>query len=170
MAITASQLSKSGARGKEMDNLVREQLQIIDDKLTHASRVWGRNVLIYELPTQYPFQGLSKQDAQRIAYCAILRSLEKRGFEVRLQLERRPERSILYVAWNTDLDLEEVKAMNELIVKLRIESKDVPAFMQPRELAARKKALETPSPASGAAGGPPLEAGVTDAEMALLTS
>ena len=36
MSVTAKQLSKSGARGKDLDAIVREQLQIVDDKLLRA--------------------------------------------------------------------------------------------------------------------------------------
>src|SRR5579863_3814221 len=104
MSVTAKKLSKSGARGKEMDAIIREQLQIIDDRLTRAERTWGRNVVSHDLPTNLAMPGLDKRDAQRIVYCAIVRSLTARGFEVRLLLEE--DRSAVYMAWVTDLDLE----------------------------------------------------------------
>lgn len=126
MSITAKKLSKSGARGKEMDAIIREQLQIIDDRLIRAERTWGRNVVSQDLPTNLAMPGLDKRDAQRIVYCAIVRSLTGRGFEVKLLLEE--DRSAIYIAWVTDLDLEEIQAMNHLIKTVRITREKLPEF------------------------------------------
>lgn len=109
-----------------MDAIIREQLQIIDDRLTRAERTWGRNVVSHDLPTNLAMPGLDKRDAQRIVYCAIVRSLTGRGFEVRLLLEE--ERSAIYIAWVTDLDLEEIQAMNHLIKTVRIAREKLPEF------------------------------------------
>ncbi len=127
MALTAEKLSKSGARGKEIDLIIREQLQMIDDRLLRAERKWGRNVVTHDLPIQFTIPGLEKKDAQRIVYSSILRSLERRKFEVCLCLEEN--RSTLYIAWVTDLDVDEVEAMNALILSKRIQPEQVPQFM-----------------------------------------
>ena len=127
MAVTAKQLSKSGARGREIDLIVREQLQIIDDRLLHSERSWGRNVIMYELPLIFALPGLDKRDAQRIIYSAILRSLDKRGFETRIVLEA--DRTVLCVAWMTDLDVDEVEAMSALIRAKRVAPADLEPFV-----------------------------------------
>ena len=126
MSVTAKQLSKSGARGKDLDAIVREQLQIIDDKLLRADRTWGRNVVAHELPTLVALPGLDKQNAQRIVYSAVIRSIDKRGFETRLLLE--DEKTTLYIAWVTDLEAGEVAAMNDLIRERRIQKAELPGF------------------------------------------
>lgn len=127
MSITAKQLSKSGARGKDLDSVVREQLQIIDDKLQHADRIWGRNIVTHELPVMLTgIPGLDKKDAQRIVYSTILRSLNKRGFETRILLEE--DQTTVYIVWTTDLDKKEVDAMNEVIRSKRIARDDVREF------------------------------------------
>lgn len=126
MAVRAQQLSRSGARGKDLDIVVREQLQIIDDKLLRADRKWGRNVVAHNLPLAPALPGLSRADAQRVIYSAILRSLEKRGFEVKIVLE--PARTTVYVAWVADLEAQELTAMNSLIDSKRIRPGELAAF------------------------------------------
>ena len=134
MSVTAKQLSKSGARGKEMDSIIREQLHIIDDRLLHAERTWGRNVVNHDLPTNLALPGLNKQDAQRIVYSAIVRSLTKRGFEVALLLEET--KSAIYIIWVTDLDTDEIQAMNQLIRNVRITRDKLPGFLANAKLVA----------------------------------
>lgn len=116
-----------------MDAVVREQLQIIDDRLMRAERTWGRNVVVHDLPTNLAMPGLDKRDAQRIVYTAIIRSLTKRGFEIRLLLEEN--QSSLYVVWVTDLDTEEIQAMNQLVKSVRITRDKLPEFMGDAHLA-----------------------------------
>lgn len=127
MSVTAKQLSKSGAKGKDLDAVVREQLLIIDDRLQRADRSWGRNVVSQDLPTNFAFPGLEKKDAQRIIYTAIVRSLQERGFSVRLLLE--PERTTIFLEWVTDLNSEEIDAMNRLIRTVRIGADEVDAYL-----------------------------------------
>ena len=135
MSITAGQLSKTGARGKDIDTIVREHLQIIDDKLLRAERTWGRNVVTYDLPSNLGLPGLDKRDAQRIIYSSIVKSLQKRGFEVRILLET--EQTVLYIAWVTELNVEEIEAMNRLIRDVRISRADLKIFLQKGTSAAR---------------------------------
>lgn len=157
MSVTAKQLSKSGARGKDIDNLIREQIHLIDDRLLRAERTWGRNVVAHDLPTMFGVPGLDKKDAQRIVYSAIIRSYDKRGFETRLLLET--ERSTLFLAWMTDLDVEEVAAMNALIRARRIKPNDLPRFLNhglagaPRSAAAAREGRTPPAPAMAVADG-----------------
>lgn len=131
MSVTAKRLSKSGARGKEIDGLIREQLHIVDDKLVRAERTWGKNIVSYNLPTNLALPGLEKRDAQRIVYTAVVRSLKKRGFDVRLLLEEHV--STLYISWVTDLDTEEVQAMNQLLRTVRITRDKLSDFLGKNE-------------------------------------
>jgi hypothetical protein len=150
MSVSAKQLSKSGARGKDLDAVVREHLQIIDDKLLKADRTWGRNVVTHDLPTVLALPGLDKKDAQRIVYSTILRSLDRRGFETRILLE--PDFTTVYIAWMTDLDIEEVEAMNALIRAKRIQRDALETFVQrgaapaPRTATAVRQGRAEPAP------------------------
>ena len=150
MSVSAKQLSKSGARGKDLDAVVREHLQIIDDKLLKADRTWGRNVVTHDLPIVLTLPGLDKKDAQRIVYSTILRSLDRRGFETRILLE--PDFTTVYLAWMTDLDIEEVEAMNALIRAKRVQRGALDAFIQrgaapaPRAATAVRQGRAEPAP------------------------
>lgn len=150
MSVSAKQLSKSGARGKDLDAVVREHLQIIDDKLLKADRTWGRNVVTHDLPIVLALPGLDKKDAQRIVYSTILRSLDRRGFETRILLE--PDFTRVYIAWMTDLDIEEVEAMNALIRAKRIQQDALETFVQrgaapaPRAAMAVRQGRAEPAP------------------------
>ena len=129
MSVTVQNLNRAGAKGKLLDGIVREQLTIIDDKLTRADRTWGRNVVVHDLPTCISLPGLEKKDAQRILYSMIIRSLEKRKFEVRIVLA--DDVSTLYIAWTTNLAGEEVEAMNDLIGKRMITKDEIKSFVTP---------------------------------------
>jgi hypothetical protein len=128
MSVTAAQLAKSGARGKDLDNVVHEQLQIIDNVLLRTPRSWGRNVVPHDLPTVFNIPGLNKKDAQRIVYSSILKSLDRRGYETKILLE--PDKTRIFIAWMTDLDVDEVEAMNALISSKRIWSDAVTKFCE----------------------------------------
>lgn len=128
MSITAKYLSKSGVKGKDLDGIVREQLLIIDDKLQKADRTWGRNIVSQDLPTTFTLSGLEKKSAQLIIYTAIVRSLKERGFYVRLLLEEH--RTTIFIEWVTDLNGEEIKAMNNLISSVRISSRELDSFLK----------------------------------------
>jgi len=147
MSVTVRQLSKSGAKGKELDALVREQLLMIDDKLLRADRTWGRNVVMHELPVGYALPGLEKTDGQRIVYSSILRSLMERGFGVRILLES--ERTLLYLEWVTDINREEIDAMNRLIRSASIRREEVDSFLS-RDAAAPPPPGRRPPPPAGA--------------------
>jgi hypothetical protein len=141
MSVTAQQLSKSGARGKDLDAVVQEQLRIIDDRLLRAERCWGRNVVRYDLPQTLSLPGLEKKDGQRLMYSMIIKSLESRGFEVRILLET--DDSVLFIAWMTDLDKKEVEAMNALIRAKRIYQADVKKFIAHGAVEAPRSATAT---------------------------
>lgn len=145
MSVTAKQLSQTAARGKDIQNIIRDQIQLIDKKLLETPKVWGRNVVPCDLPTTIAIPGLNKQDAQKIVYSSIVRSLESRGFEVRLLLteakEREPAISRIYIAWVTDLDVAEVEAMNALVKQKRIAPEEVEKFRTQGAIAAPRTAL-----------------------------
>lgn len=127
MSVTAAKLSRTGAKGKVLDSVIREQLRIIDDKLMRADRKWGRNVISVDLPSHLQFPGLDKLDSQRIVYCAIIRSLTKRGFGVRLLLETN--RTSVFISWNADMNTADLAVMNKIIRSARITREELPAFL-----------------------------------------
>lgn len=114
MSVTVQQINDLCIKNKDLDTLVKEQLQIIDDKLLHSDRSLGNNCIIHGLPTMMPgIIGIDKKDAQRIIYSSIICSLEKRGFVVKIALTETS--SILYVSWKSELSQESVETMNTII-------------------------------------------------------
>ena len=132
MSVTAKQLSTTGAKGKHLDVHIRDLLAVIDDKLQRQEKRWGRNVVPCDLPTDFRLPGLHRANAQRLIYTAIIRSLRERGFTVRLLLE--PSKVIIYVEWVTDMSPEEVRSMNRLIARVRIESKNLKDYLESEAL------------------------------------
>ena len=127
--ITVSQLSKSSLRAKELTNIIKEHLFIIDDKILKSNKTWGRNVIVHELPTTFVnISGADRSDIQRLLYSAILKNLEKRGFETKILLD--VSKTVLYIAWVTEYSREDIDNMNIIIQKNRISPKDVDTFMQ----------------------------------------
>ncbi len=128
MSLTDVQLSKSGSWRGAVASAVRDQLRIIDEKCRTSDRVWGRNIVTYQLPTTFMFPGLTKENAQRLVYASLLKALSERFNEVKIVLDDRG--STLYLAYNVDFTDEEVTAMNLLIKECRIDRKDVAAFIR----------------------------------------
>lgn len=126
MALTASGLSKSGARGHDIETFVRDQLAVIDEKLQRHERSWGRNVLKYDLPISFSLPGLAKADAQLVIYSSIIQSLEKRGFETRILIEQ--DLVQLAIAWETVFSEGEVDAMTRVVSNVRVDRKTLDAF------------------------------------------
>jgi hypothetical protein len=127
MSVTASQLSRTGAKGKVLDKIVRDLLLIIDNKLLESEKTWGRNVVSVELPIDFGLGRLDKKTAQRIIYSSIIRNLKDRGFEVRIFLT--PEKTMLYVVWDVDVSDEEIKAMNAVIRSNIIRGEQLQEFL-----------------------------------------
>ena len=126
MSVTADQLSKTSACGDDIKRIIEGLARAIDDTLMRAPKVWGRNCVSYQLPLNPGIPGLSIKDAQRVVYSSIIADLERRRFDVRIQLELAT--STLYIAWETKLDIKEINAMSALIKAKRISAEEVRAF------------------------------------------
>lgn len=119
MSVTVKQINELCLRNKDLETIIKEQLQIIDDKLLHSDRSIGNNCITHALPTTMPsVVGIERQDAQRIVYSSLICSLEKRGFIVKIALNDTS--SILYVSWKSEIDQQSVETMNFIIRNNRI--------------------------------------------------
>lgn len=134
MSIRASKLSKSGAKGRTIDTIVREHLAIIDDALMAKDRAWGRNVVTIPLPMTFNIPGLDPRREQLVIYSALVSDLEARGFEVGLELDQNYTN--LHLAWLTDLSEEELKAMNAVIRRTSLRPDQVGSFVRKGRVAA----------------------------------
>lgn len=124
MSVTVKQITEMCIKNKDIDTLIKEQLQIIDDKLLHSDRSWGNNCITHSLPiTMVGVSGLDRKDAQRIIYSSILCSLEKRGFTTKIVLD--DSATTLYISWKSELDEESLNTMNTIIKTKRISKEDL---------------------------------------------
>lgn len=128
MSVTAEQLSKTSACGDDIKRIIDILVRAIDDALMRAPRMWGRNCVTYQLPLDPNIPGLSVKDSQRVVYSAIISDLERRRFEVRILLET--QKTTLFIAWETKLDIKEIHAMTALINAKRIRPDETKLFMK----------------------------------------
>lgn len=128
MSLTAKRLSRVSPSWRGLDGIIHEHLLAIDDKITRSPQSWGRNHIIHNLPMVFASPGIEKADAQRAVYSAIIRSLEKRGFGVRILLEN--DQTVLFVDWDSGLGSEELAAMNDLIASKLILREEVQEFVR----------------------------------------
>ena len=114
MSVEASKVARSGARGKELDGLIRQHFDLIDDKLLRAERTWGRNVVMYELPMALQLPGLDRAGMELILFSRLIERYVELKYEVGISL-RSDTPSCQYLAWMTDLDKAEVDKMTEMV-------------------------------------------------------
>lgn len=144
MSVTADQLGKTGTRSKEIEAVVHDLLLAIDSDLARHPRKWGRNVMMYELPSNFAFPGLARKDAQRVVYCAVVKSLEERGFAVRILIEQTATRA--FIEWASEIDHDEVDEMNRYLADHQILQTELQEFLDPRSRREAKTARPPPRP------------------------
>jgi len=125
--ITVAKLSKSLLKAKELENIIKEHLFIIDEKLLKSNKTWGRNVIIHELPTTFNIAGADRLDIQRLVYSAILKNLEKRGFQTKILLD--VEKTVIYIAWNCEYTKDDLTHMDSIIKSNRIHPNNIDNFI-----------------------------------------
>lgn len=125
--ITANKLSKLSVKVRELENIIKEHLFIIDEKMLKADKSWGRNIIIHELPTLFSIPGIDRKDSQRMIYSSILKNLQKRGFEVKILIE--VQKTIIYISWICEYSQDELKLMDSIIRDNRIMGSDIDNFI-----------------------------------------
>jgi len=126
--ITANKLSKLSVKIKELENIIKEHLFIIDEKMLKSDKCWGRNVIAHELPTIFVIPGIDRKDSQRMVYSAILKNLQKRGFDVRILIDAN--KTIIYISWICEYSQEEIDDMDTVIKQNRLLPDQVDSFIQ----------------------------------------
>lgn len=125
--ITATKLSKLSVKVKELENIIKEHLYIIDEKMLKSDKCWGRNVIAHELPTIFVIPGIERKDAQRMVYSAVLKNLQKRGFEAKILIDAT--KTIIYISWICEYSQEEINGMDAIIKDNRILPNQVDEFI-----------------------------------------
>lgn len=124
MSLRGDRLRRDEAKMSAFKDQVQEQLLMIDEAIKQASRE-GLSVVRHPLPIQLHFPGVSKMNAQRIIYSEIIRSLERRAFEVRIHIQESPEANTLFIRWKPNvLSREETEAMSQYLQKKSLRSRE----------------------------------------------
>lgn len=124
MSVTVKQITDLCMKNKDIETIIKEQLQIIDNKLLHSEKIWGSNCIIHSLPTTViGITGLDRKDVQRIIYSSIICSLNNRGFTTKIVLD--DVYSVLYICWTTELDRISINTMNSIIKNNRISKEEL---------------------------------------------
>jgi hypothetical protein len=128
MSLTAEQVGKVRLDKEALGKVVHDTLATIDDRIRAHTGGLGRAVIEFDLPSTFPqLGGVPRAMAQVLVYSSIVRSLLTRGFEVRVVFAEHGK-SLLYVAWETNIPKEEVDAMKELLQNVLLPAADVARF------------------------------------------
>uniref|UniRef100_A0A6C0LLL4 Uncharacterized protein n=1 Tax=viral metagenome TaxID=1070528 RepID=A0A6C0LLL4_9ZZZZ len=117
--VTVSQISRSVLAGTTLNDIVREQLFIIDKKIIAIKKNIGENVLVYNLPVTFPNLQSERTDSRIIIYTHILKSLEKRGFEVKIKLSE--SQAIVTIKWTIGLSNEDLSTMERYLTEKSVD-------------------------------------------------
>jgi hypothetical protein len=112
MSVNVEDLRKIGFNVRELDIILKDQLEAIDDKLKAAAIGYGDKVLKYVLPDCI-VSNMSKKDAQLYVYSKIIKSLKSRGFAVSLENDSDP--MILVLRWSMEMSSADNDAMCEIL-------------------------------------------------------
>jgi hypothetical protein len=113
--ITADSANNISRLQDQINVIVQSQLDIVNQKIMNHNANWGRNVIAVNLQDNFVINKLEKIDAQRIIYSKMIKSLKKRGFDVKIALGKNGGKTTLYVAWKVGYEKEECEQMNKLI-------------------------------------------------------
>lgn len=120
-------MSERGSLTQFQENII-SLIRSIDSAIERFVPNWGRNVLIYDLPSVFTGvpDGVSSADCQRIIYAGIITSLKERGFDVGIVLDKK--QSMLYVAWSVTMKDSDLNKLTQVIKSVRLI--DEPAITQ----------------------------------------
>jgi hypothetical protein len=131
MSVTALSISKNFKKSKDFDRLIKDQIDVINSRLSSHDCILGVNTILYDLPCEIIVPGIDKKDSQKIIYSSIINNLTQRGFKVKLLLKTNLSR--LYISWKCYINDDEVGAMNSVIKKSRIEESDIDKYLDSLE-------------------------------------
>ena len=110
--ITVSQISRAVLQGTVLNDIIREQLIIIDKKILGLAKQIGENELTYTLPVAFNTTATNTTDTKIMVYYHILKSLESRGYTVKLDLDNGAK---LHIEWVIGLDRASIEGMEEYL-------------------------------------------------------
>ena len=139
MSLKVAELQTLGVSTKSVQVVIKDHLNIIDTKIREADRVFGWNVITYDLPADFAIPSMGKPEQQRFVYSNIISSLRERGFKVAIVLGSSMAR--LFIGYIVEFSREEVEAMTKTIQSCLIHNQaDIDRFCNPPVQKASKAA------------------------------
>lgn len=115
--LKATQLKENKAQKILVKNEIRNILAYIDDELRNAHDS-GKHNIVLTLPINFSIAYMDNKTAQRKIYYGVLTSLIERGFEPKIELQT--EKTLLFIKWFSDEELEEISLQHTLLAKYTI--------------------------------------------------
>ena len=115
MSLTVDQLNRNILDNSHVKDTIREQLDVIDKQITRQGQQFGENTLIYSLPVVFGNVTSDPSIISRIVYASIIKSLVKRGFNIKyIPSDTKPR---LCIRWNIVVNESEIKAYDDYLKK-----------------------------------------------------
>ena len=115
MSVTVTQLNENIIKNSSINAYIHEQLEVIDIQIRRHDKTVGDNIVIYEIPSIMIAISTSRDVTELIIYHALIENLEKRGFKVRLKLDREQEKNFLVINWVTAVDNDEIEKLTKYL-------------------------------------------------------
>ncbi len=115
MSLTVAQLNENMVKNSSINAYIHEQLEVIDIQIRRHDKSVGDNTVVYEIPSIMTAMSTTRDVTELITYHALIENLEKRGFKVRLKLDREQEKNYLVISWVTAVDNEEIDRLTKYL-------------------------------------------------------
>jgi hypothetical protein len=145
MALRPKDLQTSTVSLAALEAIVREQLQMVDDRIRGSDRKMGENIIIVDLPEDFGIPGLEKREQQRFVYSKLVQNLKQRDWNVRIFLQAG-EPARLYIKYVIEFNKKEISAMTDVLKEAQITSAEIEEFCNPKNDGAGREAAPTGSP------------------------
>lgn len=119
MSVTPKVLSRGISFAQNIEPVIRENLQMIDAKLTNANRRIGWNVVAVDVETNFAvLRSIPRADGQALVYSGIISSLEDRGFVVRTVID--DTKALFLIGYEIALPQDQLDNLYRVVKKSRL--------------------------------------------------
>ena len=115
MSLTVEALNRTTIGSSSMADFIKEQLLIIDRMIQRSDKSMGENTLRYSMPMIFPGIPTDYDVSKTIVYAKIIKSLEKRGFVCKLNIDKKTDKTDLYIKWTVFIDPEELNDLKKYL-------------------------------------------------------
>ena len=108
--VTAGELAKRAV----VSGMVETINTIVNaiDGTVEAKHAAGYSTTTYELPVNFPFQNVSKKDAQTLVYSELIKIYDAKGFKVAIALGQKP---YIQLSWMNGINSSDLQRRHDII-------------------------------------------------------